>query len=91
MLSPEDQEILLSSGVSHDDAARLRPTFETLEASLTEGRYETITHSRAGTRQPIYSIASFETGRRSRMLTFFVDRSECGRSPFPGKLRGGRY
>ncbi|CAM9357681.1 unnamed protein product [Ectocarpus sp. 13 AM-2016] len=37
-LSPEDQEALRSSGLSHDSTTRLRPTFETLEACLTEGR-----------------------------------------------------
>ncbi|CAM9170262.1 unnamed protein product, partial [Ectocarpus sp. 12 AP-2014] len=37
-LSPEDQEALRSSGLSQDSTTRLRPTFETLEACLTEGR-----------------------------------------------------
>jgi len=35
MLSSEDQEALLSGG---EDTTRLRPTFDTLEASLIEGR-----------------------------------------------------
>ncbi|CAM9103685.1 unnamed protein product [Laminaria digitata] len=37
-LSVQDQEVLRSSGLSPDYPTRLRPTFETLEASLTEGR-----------------------------------------------------
>lgn len=41
LLSSEDEEALLSSGLSQDSTTRLRPTFETLEASLTEGRYDT--------------------------------------------------
>lgn len=38
LLSYEDEKALLSSGLSEDSTTRLRPTFETLEASLTEGR-----------------------------------------------------
>lgn len=38
VLSLEDQETLRSSELSADVTSRLRPTFETLEASLTEGR-----------------------------------------------------
>ncbi|CAB1102142.1 unnamed protein product [Ectocarpus sp. CCAP 1310/34] len=37
-LSSEDQEALRSSDLSQDSTTRLRPTFETLEACLTEGR-----------------------------------------------------
>eukprot|EP00904_Undaria_pinnatifida_P009167 jgi/Undpi1/5380/HiC_scaffold_2.g00661.m1 len=37
-LSVRDQELLRSSGLSSEYPTRLRPTFETLEASLTEGR-----------------------------------------------------
>lgn len=45
-LSPDDEEILQSSGLSQDGSARLRPTFETLEASLTEGRCDIISENR---------------------------------------------
>ncbi|CAM9313150.1 unnamed protein product [Scytosiphon promiscuus] len=47
-LSPGDEEILLSNGLSEDGAARLRPTFETLEASLTEGRTLGLSRHRSG-------------------------------------------